>query len=170
MKKLELTQGQFALVDDEDFDELNRYSWSAFYSPLSKTYYAKRKREGRSVVLQRQIMKAKKRQRVDAINGDTLDCRKENLRVGSVSQITAGAAIPKTNKTGYKGVIRPNGRHRWRTCIRVNGKNIHGGSYDTAEEAARAYDTLARKHFGEFARLNFSQEVASKEASNITVV
>lgn len=63
----------------------------------------------------------------------------------------------------YKGVIDRSrhiapGSAPWLARIRVDGQLIHIGRFDTEEEAARAYDEAARKHFGEFARLNFSEE------------
>jgi hypothetical protein len=44
MKKIPLTQGLFATVDDEDFDELNKFSWFALDTVVrgKKTHYAVR--------------------------------------------------------------------------------------------------------------------------------
>jgi len=45
------------------------------------------------------------------------------------------------------------------TQIMVDGSDLQVGNFTSVEAAARAYDRAARKHFGEFARLNFPEEV-----------
>lgn len=161
MKRLELTKGQYALVDDEDFAELNRHAWSASFAKATGSYYAQRKEKGKMIMLQRQVMKVKgsgRRRRVDFINGDTLDCQKQNLRLCTPKQDAGNARLRKTNTTGFRGVIAPSGRHRWRANITIKGKSVKLGSFDSAQDAAKAYDVAAKKHFREFARLNFPME------------
>jgi hypothetical protein len=157
MKRLELTKGQYALVDDADFPQLNQHAWSATWAKSTESYYAKRKEKGKSIMLQRQIMKPRKGKRVDFIDGDSLNCQRINLQIGTPSQVMGKARQYKTNKTGYRGVIAPTGRHRWRANISTKGKMLKSGNFDSAEEAAKEYDRLAIKHFGRFARLNFPQ-------------
>jgi hypothetical protein len=72
MRRLELTKGQYALVDDEVFATLNRYAWSASWAEATQSYYAKRKAKGKSIPLHRQIMRARKGRRLDFVDGDTL--------------------------------------------------------------------------------------------------
>jgi len=62
----------------------------------------------------------------------------------------------------FKGVKRNCGRGKpWQAKIHVNGRCVHIGNFTTEESAARAYDSAALEHFGEFARLNCPQEVAT---------
>ena len=91
--------------------------------------------------------------RVDHINGNGLDNRRSNLRPASRSQNGANRGAPSNNTSGFKGVTRF--RLKWMAKIQVHGRTIHLGLFATPQEAARAYDTAALEHFGEYARPNF---------------
>ena len=88
---------------------------------------------------------------VDHVDGDGLNNRWRNLREATVSQNLANARRRKDNTSGYKGVFRyPMG---FRARIYVGGKTLHLGCRATAEEAHALYVAAARRHFGEFARV-----------------
>lgn len=73
-----------------------------------------------------------------------------NLRPASQTQNNANRRAYRNNRLGIKGVHRHQGR--FRAMIRIAGKAMHIGSYDTAEEAHAAYLAKAREVFGKFAR------------------
>lgn len=87
---------------------------------------------------------------VGAKNGDKLDCRLENLTYRSRS--IASRQRKTTSKTGYTGVYHEHGRYR--AVISVNGKSIHLGMFDSAEEAALAYNKVSKEAYGEFGKVN----------------
>lgn len=67
--------------------------------------------------------------------------------------------IAAHNTSGYRGVTKALDWNGWIVHIRApTGKQEYLGSYKSAEMAARAYDTAARKYFGAHARLNFPDE------------
>ena len=88
---------------------------------------------------------------VDHWDRRTRNNRRRNLRPATRSQNGANRIAYKNNKSGYKGVYLRNGRYCAR--IQINKKSYWLGQYDTAVEAAAAYDWAARD-FGEFARFN----------------
>jgi hypothetical protein len=88
---------------------------------------------------------------VDHINGDTTDNRRENLRVCTNAENLRNRRIHKNNKAGIKGVYRD--RNKFRAQISFERRQIHIGTFDTAEEAKSAYDKYALELHGEFARL-----------------
>lgn len=165
-RSLTLTKGYIAIIDEDDFERLNQWSWHAFDNG-KKIYGArgfKRRREGicRTIYLHRFILNAPDGTMVDHINGDTLDCRKANLRLATASQNQANSR--RAGRSGFKGV-RSAGRKSWQVIITVNGLAICRGRFKSPDEAARAYDQLAIEHFGEFACLNFPTDKKKLEAA-----
>jgi hypothetical protein len=75
-----------------------------------------------------------------------------NLRPATPGQQMSNRRTPKSNTSGVKGVRLENGR--WRARIKVGGKKLHLGSFDTIEEASAAYAAASERHHGEFGRLN----------------
>lgn len=94
--------------------------------------------------------KTKDRNLVGAKSGNKLDCRLENLLFRSRS--VASRKRKTTSRTGYTGVYREN--NRYRAVISVEKKSVHLGMYDTAEEAALAYNKKSREIFGDNGKLN----------------
>jgi hypothetical protein len=95
---------------------------------------------------------------IDHRDGDRSNLRIENLR----DTDTFGNARNKASasNTGFKGVsVKKNGRYS--ATITPNSEYQHLGTFNSAEEAARAYDAAALQHFGEFARLNFPGEISA---------
>lgn len=80
------------------------------------------------------------------------DNRRENLREATRTENNWNRPRRSNNTSGYKGVSYFKRNDKWRAQIKVNGKVLHLGYFDTAEEAAEAYARAAKLYFGEFAR------------------
>lgn len=159
MKQIPLTQGKFAIVDDEDYAFLTQWNW--WYS---KCGYACRtvctplvngKRRKRAIPMHRIIAGTPDGFFTDHINGDGLDNRKKNLRICDKGQNAINTPIKKRGKklSKYRGVL-PSSTTGWKAKIKKDQKFIHLGTFDREEDAALAYNAAAVKLFGEFARLN----------------
>ncbi len=156
MKEIYLTQNQKTLVDDEDYNKFNIFKWHASFLN-NKNFYAGRKISKErfkqiNVYLHREIMNATKNDHVDHINGDTLDNRKENLRICINRDNIKNQRIRSNNTSGYKGVSLK--YNKWVARIMFNNKTKYLGVFINKEDAAKAYNEAALKYHGEFARLN----------------
>lgn len=91
---------------------------------------------------------------VDHIDENGLNNCRDNLRFANRSQNGANISLLTNNKSGFKGVSYNKKANKWESYITVLGKRIYGGLFNTAQEAARNYDVLSQKHFGQFAKGN----------------
>lgn len=154
MKEIKLTKGKVTLVDDEDFPILSRHIWTAYVGGTSKNTYAVTYYRNKELSMARLIMGNPKGKVVDHINHDTLDNRKENLRICTIAQNNKNRSIESKNTTGYKGVSYSITGKKFRARIYSGRKEIFLGTFDTEKEAAIAYNVAALIYHGEFANLN----------------
>lgn len=143
----------FALVDNEDFEELNAHKWSVHKN--ANTFYVQRKQSinGKTVavLMHAQIMKTPKGFHTDHIDGNGLNNQRSNLRVCTTSENGMNQSKHSNNTSGFKGVSWIKSAKKWRASISVNGKIIHLGSFLTPELASEAYVAACIQYHGEFA-------------------
>ena len=158
MKTIELTQGQVALVDDADYEELSKHKWHALWNKTTRSFYAAHTAytngKWKTVYMHRQILDAQSGQHSDHRNHDTLDNQRENLRCCTRSENMQNMK-PMGGSSQFKGVSWHRQHAKWQATIKHAGHRQHLGHFTDEQEAARTYDTAARKLFGEFALINF---------------
>ena len=170
MKKIKLTQGKYAIVDDEDYHYLSRFNWR--YCLIDNLSSAKRlltNKFGRidisieDFILKRPIGSARK---MIFKNGNRLDFRKNNLDFIGIEGVTQRAKKQKNTSSIYKGVTK--NTRKVKNLSRIRGKkwlaqiekNISGKrcwfkkGFDDEKEAAKWYNKQAIKLFGKFAYQN----------------
>lgn len=153
-----LSRGLSATVDADDFVFLSQWKWTAYAA--YRTFYAcRRQRSGDRYVLvlmHRALMCPPDGAVIDHINSDGTDNRRSNLRVCSQRQNQMNLRPQRGGTSLLKGVWMDNSRRnkkKWRSAIRVNGRLLYLGRFETEEGAAAAYAAAALEHFGEFARV-----------------
>lgn len=157
MRRIPLTHGKKALIDDADFALVTQSRWYAFYSKSGGWYAARGpQRNNGERFLHRVLMGVPRGVKIDHKDGDGLNCRRSNMRVATQSQNGFNRKLQRNNKSGFRGVYRARGK--WRAQIKVNGKITALGYHETPEQAARAYDAKVLEVAGEFARLNFPRK------------
>jgi hypothetical protein len=131
MKKIPLTQGKFAMVDDTDYEYLMQWKWC-----LSARGYAVRKTDSRIQTMHRLLLPTS--EVVDHINRNRLDNRRCNLRGVTYTENAWNASVRSDNSSGHPGVSWSKQKRKWRSRIKAYGKDIHLGFYDSQEQASAA--------------------------------
>lgn len=157
MKQIFLIRNKYTLVDDEDFEQLNRWKWS--YAVIRGKEYVTRQIGKRGIRLQTlkihsMILGKKNGFEIDHIDGNGLNNQKSNLRFVTHQQNGFNLKIGKHNKSGFKGVYWHKQNQKWCASIGFNYKQYFLGLFKFKKDAAIAYNIAASKYFGEFAKLN----------------
>lgn len=159
MKEIRLTQGKFATVDDQDYERLSTYKWRAWHK--RNTWYAATtittidgKRQ--SIEMQRMVLGYGYGDKVeiDHKDRDGLNNTRLNLRHATRTQNRQNQGPRADNRSGFKGVGYCAKTGKWRARITAEGKRHTLGYFYDAIDAAIAYDTAAKQHFGQFAVTN----------------
>ena len=157
MKRIPLTRGMIAVVDDEDYENLIRHSWHYTKSPNAAGRAARRLGPHKLILMHQEVMGEKPGHVIDHINHNPLDNRRCNLRFCTQSQNQWNRTAQGRGTSKYKGVHWKVDRQKWRARIYTHGKELDLGGYDNEKDAALAYDKAARELHGEFACCNFEE-------------
>lgn len=152
-----LKQGYIALIDAADLPKVIDTRWS-LHDARGRSY-ARGKINGKWTYMHRLLLGLTEDDYCDHIKGNGLDNRRSNLRSATPAQNTYNKA-PRTCRS-YKGITPAQKQGSWIAQIRKEGRTLNLGTYENAEDAARAYDKKARELFGQFAHLNFPDEEAA---------
>jgi HNH endonuclease len=150
-----LTKGQTAIIDDKDSWVLD-FKWYAKWDKKLQGYYAAREVSNKTVLMSRAIMNAPKGLIVDHINHDTLDNRRENLRI--VTYGTNNRNRRAYGKSRYIGVSWNKSKNKWQSSIVFDRKCYGLGAYFNEIEAARAFDKKKFELTNSIIGLNFPED------------
>lgn len=154
MKEILLTRNKIALIDDEDFEKVSQFKWLCNASGYVVHHLPRKDGKRQALWMHRLILNAPKSMVVDHINHDTLDNRKENLRLCSRNENCHNRLKNKKSLSIYKGVCWQKRVGKWRGQIILAGKKKHIGYFTSEDIAAKAYNEAAIKNYGQFACIN----------------
>ena len=154
MKEIKLTQGKCALVDDDMYDELNKFKWCA--NKGVKTYYAVRAigtfngKRSYTKIHHEVLGHPSGGYEIDHIDGNGLNNQRNNLRFVTRRQNQQNR-INQKSSSKYPGVHWDSGTCKWRSRLKVGNNFIHLGLFNSELIAYETYHMavteLARDNF-----------------------
>lgn len=152
MKELSLTSGQFALIDDVDYDKVSSRRWHAYKS--SNSWYCRTNIGKKHISLHAFLFPVPKGFVVDHIDGNGLNNQRANLRQATQAENMRNQRPHRDSRSPYKGIWRIPGAKTWGVQIWNGRKRNYVGSFVDPLEAAKVYDFIAIQVFGQFAKVN----------------
>lgn len=145
-----MVDGYKTLINQKDYEPIKHKNFSVRLGWNDTPYVLV---NGKS--LARYIIKTPKGLIADHKNNNTLDNRRINLRNATRSE-NMWNRKKTCGSSKYKGVhLRKKGMRRyWRAEIYKDNKRVWRKLFKNEKDAARAYNSQAKKLFGKFARLN----------------
>jgi hypothetical protein len=141
----------YAVIDLEDKERIFQYRWFNNNGYASRYERVGNKRQW--YYLHREILGCKLGDglTVDHINGDTFDCRKSNLRIGThADNLRNRRRANKNSTTGYRNVYWTEKDKSYTVAVSKNGVKYYGGSYRTIGPAIEVAARLRANLFGEW--------------------
>ena len=163
-KRIPLTKGAVAIVDDSDFDRLIQMGSWCLSSNGYAVHYTKINGQRKTLYMHRLIMDACYPLQVDHIDRDRLNNQRSNLRFATRSQNQANKNIQNNNTSAYKGVNWNKGK--WEARIRYKRVRVNLGRFSDPLRAALVYDAASRLLYNEFAGCNFPEHQTSQRLTD----
>lgn len=156
-REISLSRGLVAIVDDEDYSFLSQFKWHVVWSECTNSFYAETwlyKPVKIREKMHRLLLGLHKRdgKQIDHKNGNTLDNRRENLRVVNHSQNAMNRKLLSKSASGFRGVSYCKKTGKWKSRINLGGKEIWLGRFATIDDARSAAADARIKYYGEYAR------------------
>ncbi len=158
MRRIPLTQGKEALVNNRDYAYLMQWEWYYRKQPKGEGGYAARSNwQPRQLIFMHNVVAKRKgiTCQPDHKNQNKLDNRRGNLRPATRSQNMGNCVLRKDNDAGYKGVSRHKTGNKWQSQIQLKGKKANFGLFPLTKlgkiQAAYAYTVAAAICFGDYA-------------------
>lgn len=144
MRHIRLTQGNFAIVDDEDYEFLGQWKWYARHSAPGLWYALRRRHKADGpgvdrIYMHRVVLNPPEGLETDHVNGDGLDNRRANLRAVTNSINLANQTRRTRNRVHDLPMGVSPSRRKFLARIGIDGHQRHLGTFDTPEEASAAY-------------------------------
>ena len=140
MIKIPLGENLFAVVDDSDF-RLAEMRWSALVTKSGKIY-ARRRSAGRTILLHREVLGlGADHPMVDHLDGDGLNCSRENLSLSSnvLNARNRAGAQRNNHSSGHLGVNHHKATGEWEARI---------GRFKKIDDAVSARLEAEKKYWG----------------------
>lgn len=150
MRRISLTRGKFALVDNQDYEFLTQWKWCA--SKGAKTFYARRgiKRNGKRTTISMHrvlstLISFKLANCIDHVNRNGLDNRRKNLRPVTKKRDLENRGKFRNNTSGYTGISWNRQWSKWKAYIGHHGKVVYLGYFDRLQDAVKARKNAEQK-------------------------
>jgi len=151
MRKILLTKGYAAFVDEGDFERVSKVKWCAC-NRRGKIYAVRRpvgQQGGNLIAMHRALMQVAPGLVVDHVNGDSLDNRRSNLRVCTRRENQRNRrGATRVSLSGVRGVIWDKARGKFAARIGIGEKTVFLGRFASIDAAATAYRAANVQFFG----------------------
>ena len=139
------------VFDSVDYERIKSRIWYSCKNHKMNSIYIADKNGN---TLHRFILNADKGYEVDHIDLDTLNNRRNNLRVCTHQQNQCNQPLQQNNKSGVSGVSYYKARQKYRARIKISQQDVHLGYYSSFLEAIQARNEGIKLMFGEYGRIN----------------
>jgi len=135
-------------IDEADHDAVSYYSWHIDSAGYPNTDAGKRPTIRKIHLHLFLLGRAPEGLEIDHINRDKLDNRRANLRFVTDTVNNRNTGIPANNTSGVKGVVWHRQTRKWQAQIKIPGRHIYIGLFNSLEAATAARLAAEAKLWG----------------------